>query len=130
MKLSGMNSMYRFFSLNYFFRSMKECEISNVELWTSPHHFFVDYSGYDNTSRLKNALSEYNFNIHCICPEQTNPKMGNLAVGNPQDKKRMINYFKNQIDLANELNATKVLVTAGWGYLDEKRISAWNRMVH
>lgn len=131
MEISGMNSVYRFYTLEYFFEAMSEYGINNVELWTSPHHFFVDYAGYNakDLERIKNLKEKHNIVIHCICPEQTNPKVGNLAVEHKEARKRMLSYFKHQIYLAKELEASKVLVTAGWGYLDETKEFAWERSV-
>lgn len=131
MKLSGMNSVYRFYTLEYFFESMYELELENIELWTSPHHFFVDHRGYSqkDVEKVKKLTNKYKINIQCICPEQTNPKVGNLAVEDKYSRDRMLSYFQNQITLAKELDASKVLITAGWGYLNENRKLAWNRSV-
>jgi len=131
MKISGMNSTYRFFTLEYFFKTMNDLEINNIELWTAPHHFFVDYQGYSNKDlmNLKELINKYKLNIHCICPEQTNPKIGNLAIQELEAHNRMISYFKYQINLAKELEASKVLITAGWGYLDKNKFSFWNQSI-
>lgn len=131
MEISGMNSTYRFFTLEYFFKAMNDLEINNIELWTAPHHFFVDYQGYNDKDlkRLKTMINKYKVNVQCICPEQTNPKIGNLAVLDLEAHNRMISYFKYQINLAKELEASKVLITAGWGYLDKDKSNAWTQSV-
>ena len=43
-KLCGMNSHYRFYSFERFFQEMNRLGIKNVEIWTGPMHFYVDYN--------------------------------------------------------------------------------------
>ena len=42
---------------------------------------------------------------------------------------RTLATFKNVIDLARDTRAGKIVVTSGWGFLDEPREDAWERSV-
>ena len=43
-RLCGMNCHYRFYSFERFFQEMNRLGIKNVEIWTGPMHFYVDYN--------------------------------------------------------------------------------------
>lgn len=45
---ASMNIHYRFFDIEYFFKSARDNGLEKVELWLCPHHFSVDYLGYEN----------------------------------------------------------------------------------
>ena len=52
-KLCGMNSHYRFYSFERFFQEMNRLGIKNVEIWTGPMHFYVDYNKNQSVEQLK-----------------------------------------------------------------------------
>ena len=74
-----MNTHYRYYSLEYFFRSVSELGYECCEIWTSPHHFEVMDRFIDNPKVLNDLALKYGLEIICICPEQTNPKPYNIA---------------------------------------------------
>ncbi len=126
-KISGMNCHYRYYDLETFFQTMEELNISYAEIWTGPQHFFVDYQMNDPVDKLLNLSNKYKVKIHCICPEQTNPKPHNMAAKDRALKDRTYDYFKRIIDLAQACGADKIVTTSGWGYLDEPREEAYKR---
>ena len=84
-KLCGMNSHYRFYSFERFFQEMNRLGIKNVEIWTGPMHFYVDYNKNQSVEQLKEYAKKYDVKIIGICPEQTNPKPNNVASPTRQD---------------------------------------------
>ena len=85
-KFTGMNNHYRFYQLETFFSKLASNGIHNVELWTGPMHFYVDYNTHDEVSKLIDLEKKYNIKIIGICPEQTNPKPNNIATKKNIDK--------------------------------------------
>lgn len=127
--LCAMNCHYRFYQLEDFFRSANNIGFQFVEIWTSPHHFFMDYQQYDDPKKLVNLAEKYNIKISCICPEQTNPKPNNVAIKDEKGKERVLQYFKNAIDVSKAVGANKVLITSGWAYYSENVEEARERSV-
>lgn len=123
--ISAMNCHYRFYTLESFFKYISEIGIEYAEIWTSPQHFFVDYSQNDDINILKHLSNIYNVKIHCICPEQTNPKPHNIASMNPNIIERTLKYYKRIIDIAYEVGADKIVTTSGWGFLDKDKEDTW-----
>lgn len=127
--LSAMNCHYRFYELEYFFKTIQKIGFHYCEIWTSPHHFYVDYQKHDDVKKLKDLAKQHDVEIVCICPEQTNPKPNNIACKDKKRQEDVYHYFCNMIDIAKEINCNKVLVTAGWAYYSESKDEAYMRSV-
>jgi len=126
-QLSAMNCHYRFYELEEFFRYSRENGFKNVEIWTGPQHYFVDYLKYESVDKIKNLSDKYNLNIICICPEQTNPKPNNIAIKDENRQEDVYRYFKNCIDISVAIGCNMVLITSGWSYYNEPVKDAWKR---
>lgn len=126
-RLCGMNAHYRFYSLERFFQEMQRLGIENVEIWTGPMHFYVDYQKYEDVRKLKHLAVKYGIHIVGICPEQTNPKPNNVAISDR--KEEVYQYYCHMIDIAKQVEAKHVLITTGWAYYDEAKEEAWMRSV-
>lgn len=129
LRLSAMNCHHRFYELKDFFAASKENGYENVEIWTGPQHFFMDHNGYENVDKLLRLEEKYNIKIIGICPEQTNPKPNNMAAKDREMQKRVLAYFKNAVDVACKVEANQVVVTSGWGFLNEQREEVYKRSV-
>lgn len=127
--LCAMNCHYRFYQLESFFKSASKNGYKFLEIWTGPQHFFVDYSKHESIKKLKQLEDKYQVKITGICPEQTNPKPNNIAINSFDGKKRALDYFKNIIDVASEIQAHQVVVTSGWAFYDESVDDAYNRSI-
>ncbi|MDO4605162.1 MAG: TIM barrel protein [Helcococcus sp.] len=127
--ISAMNCHYRFYTLESFFRYISKIGFKYAEIWTSPQHFFVDYSQNDDINILKELSNKYNIKIHCICPEQTNPKPHNIASMNPNIIERTLKYYKRIIDIAYGVGADKIVTTSGWGFFDKDKEDTWKYSV-
>ena len=126
-KLCGMNSHYRYYSLERFFQEMHRLHISYCEIWTGPMHFYVDYQKNQDVETLKELSQKYGVQIIGICPEQTNPKPNNIAT--PTRKEDVFAYYCRMVDIAKAVGAKQILVTSGWAYYDEKLEDAYERSV-
>ena len=126
-ELAAMNCHHRFFELEDFFASAKKNGYKYVEIWTGPQHFFMDHNGYESVKKLKDLEEKYGIKVIGICPEQTNPKPNNMAAKDLNMQERVLNYFKNAIDVACEIKAKQVVVTSGWGFLSESVEKAYKR---
>lgn len=128
-KLCAMNCHYRFYELEDFFSRCKENGYRYVELWTGPQHFFMDHNGYESIEKLLDLEKRYDIKIIGICPEQTNPKPNNMAAKDKQMQKRVLQYFKNAIDVASEIKANQVVITSGWAFYSEDVEDAYQRSI-
>lgn len=127
--LCAMNCCHRFYELEDFFKSAKTNGYSQVELWTGPQHFFLDYQQYESPDRLLHLEDQYELKIIGICPEQTNPKPHNMAAKDSAMQERVLAYFKNAIDVAAAVKAKQVVVTSGWAFYNEPLKIAYQRSV-
>ncbi|MEE0989674.1 MAG: sugar phosphate isomerase/epimerase family protein [Kandleria vitulina] len=119
MNVSAMNCHYRFYTLEDFFWYAHKNGFENVEIWTGPMHFYLDYRTHTSIDVLRNLEKKYKIKVIGICPEQTNPKPNNMCVKDKKDQERVFSYFKNAIDVASEIKANQVVVTSGWAYYSE-----------
>ena len=127
--IAAMNCHYRFFFLESFFKDASDAGYPAVEVWCGP--CTSRSTGRATTTRrsLTELANRYGVKIIGICPEQTNPKPANMASRGEEAQERTFATFKNVIDIARDTQAGKIVVTSGWGYLDEPREDAWERSV-
>lgn len=128
-QVAAMNCHYRFFSLESFFRDARDAGFTAAEVWCGPMHFALDWARHDDPQGLVELARRYGIQIIGICPEQTNPKPANMAARGDEARARTLATFKNVIDVARDTRAGKIVVTSGWGFLDEPRADAWERSV-
>ena len=127
---AAMNCSHRFFSLEAFFASAADSGFKAVELWTGPMHFFLDYASNDTPEKITRLANSFGLDVCALCPEQNNPKPANIAARGEESIKRTKDYFLRAINVASELGVGIVVVTPGWGFLDEERTEAWKRSVY
>lgn len=128
-RISGMNTHYRYFSLDYFLESCVNNGLKNIELWTCPHHFMLGNAQFVEPVDLKETLFINKLNLVSLCPEQNNPKLHNIASDNKEIQRLTFNYFSNAIRTAHYLKCPTVLITSGWARYDESLSLAWARSV-
>ena len=78
-RLAAMNYYYRNYSFEYFLDSVSRNGLTQIELWTSPQHFWVEDTGHQNVSQIKKNVADHNLKIICLTPQQSNPNLYNLA---------------------------------------------------
>lgn len=127
--IAAMNCHYRFMSLETFFADAAAAGYPAAEVWCGPMHFALDYQRNDPVERLIGLSERSGVKIIGICPEQTNPKPANMAARGEDARERVFATFRRAVDVARAVDANRVTVTSGWGYLDEPRADAWARSV-
>ena len=128
-QLYGMNIHYRYYDLEYFFKSCNKNNIKNVEIWLCPQHFLINAFHSEDATKLINLMEKYNVRVKCVCPEQNNPKPNNIAARDDELISYTYQYFKGVIDLADKIGSELVLITPGWNYYDEDPEQARGRSV-
>ena len=124
--LAAMNQHYRRFSLDYFLDCQQRVGFQKIELWCGASHFFVDAKGYEDPSPLKRKLRSRGLSVVSV----TVPSMAyqyQYASQEPEILERSFSYFRNGIEIASELEADRIVVNSGWGYLEEDREEMWKR---
>ncbi|WP_440896578.1 sugar phosphate isomerase/epimerase family protein [Amphibacillus sp. Q70] len=128
-QLYGMNIHYRYYDLEYFFKSCSQNKIENVEIWLCPQHFYINAFFSEKSEKIKKLMEKYKISVKCLCPEQNNPKPNNIAAREENLIQYTYQYFKKVIDLANAINSDLVLITPGWNYYDEDPSKARKRSI-
>jgi len=125
-QITGMNFHYLHYPLNYFLDAMVKYEFEKIELWGAAPHLYVEDLSLAEIHAIKRGIDRRKLEVVCFTPEQCMYPI-NLAAKESVIRKRSVAYFKKSIDVAHELEAPMVLVTAVWGYRNESRQEAWNR---
>ena len=129
MELYPMNINYRYYDLEYFFKTCNTENCRNVELWLCPQHFLVNAQYMQDADLLLKLMNKYNVKIQVICGEQNNPKPNNIAARDPFLIENTYKYFCRVVDLASQIGAKMILVTPGWNYYDENPDVARKRSI-
>jgi len=125
-QLTGMNFHYLHYPFEYFLDAMEKFQFQKIELWGAAPHCYVEDMNLSDVQQIKQEIEKRSLEVICFTPEQCMYPI-NLAAKETVMRERSISYFKKSIDVANQLEAPMVLVTAGWGYRNEERSEALNR---
>lgn len=125
-KIAGMNLHYIRYSLNYFLDDMERHTVSNIELWGGFPHLFVEDTKLSDLKKLKRDIDVRKLNLVCYTPEQL-MYANNIASNEADVRKRSLDYYLKNIDIAAELESPYMLITAGTGTFGEEKEPAWNR---
>lgn len=128
-QLSGMNTHYRYYDLDFFFSSAQNNKLNSVELWLCPQHFFVNNVYYESPTKLLDLMERHQVSIDCLCPESNNPKPSNIAARCPEIISNTKHYYKNVFEIAKDIDCHQVLITPGWNYYDEEPTEARKRSI-
>lgn len=126
--LAGMNCHYIRHSLDYFLDKMAGLGIRNIELWGASPHFYVPDCGAGDALRVRRKIEERNINLICFTPEQVTYPV-NIAARESGLRRRSVDYYLKAVRLCGELGTEQMLLTPGWGYLDEPEAEALKRSV-
>lgn len=126
-RIAGMNSHYRYYTLEDFFQRLEQNGICRAELWTCASHFRLDERGWQATGPVKALARAHGVELICLTPEQNNPKPYNLAARDPELIRMTCKYFTNAIRAAQELECPMVGVSSGWSFYSEPAEEGWKR---
>lgn len=123
-RLAVMNCHYVRFSLTYFLDSVQRFGFRYIELFGAMPHFFLD----DVDDALVHSVAEAcrirELEIVSFCPAQGAYPM-NIAVQDPQIRKRTRAMLKKAIRIAGMLGCETMLVSPGYGYYERDPEEAW-----
>ena len=124
--LAGMNITYRYLPLSRFLEDMVELGFTQVELWGGAPHFYSEDVSTSEIAAMRHTLAEKGLSLVCFTPEQCLYPI-NIASGDRAMRRRSIEFFQRNIEIAKELGCDLMLVTPGRGYVDEKEGAAAER---
>lgn len=125
-RISVMSYPYCHYTFDYFLKAMERFEIKNIEIWGGSPHLYYEDMPPAKLCRLKEDITSRGMRVTAYTPEQVLYPY-NMAAREPELRKRSIEYFKKNIEIAAGLGSPLMLVSAGWGYLDEKKEEALER---
>lgn len=125
-RLAGMNCHYIRHSFDYFLNKMSGLGIRNIELWGASPHFYVPDCGAGEAARIRRKIRERELNLICFTPEQVTYPV-NIAARESTLRRRSADYYLKAVRLCGELGTGRMLLTPGWGYLDEPKAETWKR---
>ena len=124
-QVSAMNIQYGYYPLEKFLDDAVRALVTHVELWGAAPHFHLEDMTYRDVCRVRGQIRERGLSLVCYTPEQCIYPV-NLAAHLPAQRRRSLKFFEDNLRAAAELGADKMLVTTGWGYLDDSnREEAW-----
>ena len=124
--IAVMSYPYCHYTFDFFLNSMEKLGVKNIEIWGASPHFYIEDVTREQISLLKDRLNAKGLRVTCFTPEQVTYPY-NIAAREPGLRKRSVEYFKRNISLAAEIGAPLMIVSAGWGYLNESREEALER---
>lgn len=124
-QISVMNIQYGYYPLEKFLDDAARAGVEHVELWGAAPHFHLEDMTYTDVCRVRKQIEERGLSLVCYTPEQCIYPV-NLAADSTVQRRRSLKYFEDNLRAAAELGTDKMLVTTGWGYLDNSNINeAW-----
>lgn len=131
--VAAMNVQYSHFSFEYFLKSMNECGIHNIELWSAEPHFWREnYASSGDAAKkireYRKMMDDMGMKVIMYLPE-TLAYPFDPASSNIHNRNRTIDMFKRAVDDALEFGTNQVFCNSGCGLYDESRESAWERTV-
>lgn len=125
-QVSVMNIQYGYYPLERFLDDAVRAGAGNVELWGAAPHFHLEDMTYQDVCRVRRQIRERGLSLVCYTPEQCIYPV-NLAAESEAQRRRSLKFFQENLRAAAELGTDKMLVTTGWGYLDDSnKEDAWN----
>jgi fructoselysine 3-epimerase len=131
MKMSNVacgNFSYWLFDFDYFLGSMDRLGVDNIELWGAGPHLYQDEATPGMVDEIYKKIKEHNKKVICYTPEQCLYPI-NIASREKIARDRSISYMKRALEIANQVEAPRTLVTVGQGYRNESVDEAWTRCV-
>lgn len=124
-RLAVMNCHYVRFPLTFFLDSVQRFGFRYIELFGAMPHFFLDDVDDALVHSVAEACEARGLEIVSFCPAQGAYPM-NIAVEEPQIRKRTCTMLKKAIRIAGMLGCETMLVSPGYGYYNRDRREAWD----
>lgn len=127
-RVCGSNFAYQHHSLERCFDDLAALDRRQVELWGVAPHAHVALLSDGEARTIRSLAAARGLEIACFTPEQVAYPV-NVAAADGAWRAASVSTFRRAAQLAIELGAQKMLLTAGRGQEDEPRESAWTRAI-
>lgn len=108
-----MNMVYNKYSFSYFLDSIEKIGAKKFELWTGVPHYYPLIETLAPARSIKKEVKARDLTIVCVTPEQVLYPF-NIASEDRELRKQSLEYFKRNLELTAELEASKMLCCSGW----------------
>ncbi|MCI6640698.1 MAG: sugar phosphate isomerase/epimerase [Pygmaiobacter massiliensis] len=122
-QLSAMNCHYARYSFEYYLDKVAENGLKNCEIWAAMPHMHVEDCDNALIQKCKKQLADRGLKAICYTPETVVYPV-NIASPDQQIRQRSMAFEERAIEIASEVGIEKMLVTPGWGCLDQPREEA------
>ena len=120
------NYSYGLFSLDYFLDSMNRLNQRTIEFWGAGPHLYQDECSVADVDAIVKKIREHHLQVICYTPEQCMYPV-NLGSRDQIIHDWTMRYLKRSLEIANQMEAPRTLITIGQGYRNESREEAFLR---
>lgn len=124
-QIATMNIQYKYHPFTKFLDDTVKYQVENIEVWGAAPHFHPEDLSYLEIQAVRKEIEARKLKVVCYTPEQCVYPV-NLAAALKDERRRSLKFFEQNVRIAGELGADKMLVTSGWGYFDgSNKAAAW-----
>ena len=127
-QVAGMNLVYKFYSLDYFLDAMERLGYESIELLANAPHFYVPDLTPGEMAAIRQKIADHHLRTICYTPDQCSYPV-NISYHRETARRRSIQNLLQQIEVCSFLGCEQMLLTSGYGYFDEPKEHAWQRMI-
>lgn len=125
-RVSVMSYPYCHYTFGYFLDAMERFGVHKIEIWGGSPHLYYEDVGPRALRQMRKDIASHGCSVSAYTPEQVLYPY-NLAAREDVIRARSVEYFKKNIHIASRLGAPLLVISAGWGYLNEGREEALDR---
>lgn len=122
-QLSGMNCHYAHHTFEYYLDCLAKNGLKNCEIWAASPHLHVEDCTPELVKKAKKAMADRGLTPICYTPETVVYPI-NIAAPETYIRERSMKFELRAIEVAAELGCAKMLITPGWGCLDQPKAEA------
>lgn len=122
----GSNFSFQHWPLADVARLMQTFGRTRMELWGIAPHLDLFHADARRPAEVRRLLEDHGLTVHCFTPEQVVYPI-NIASGNDDYREASITLFCRAAEIAAELGARYLFLTAGRGYETEPAAKAQDR---
>lgn len=117
-EICAMNFHYSRYPIEVFLDDVVRLDIKTIELWGAAPHFYIGDNGFSEIKALKTAIDKRGLQLACFTPEQCVYPI-DIAARDLRLRDRSIQYFMDCINVSAQLDSPAVLITPGFGFMNE-----------
>jgi protein FrlC len=105
---------------------MTKLGIKNIEIWGAAPHYYAEYFNQEMLNKMKKEIRSHGLKLICLTPEQVTYPI-NIASDEKYLRELSINNHLKTLNHAEELECKMMLLTPGYGNIDQNKEEAWKR---